>query len=96
MAKHWTHDEDIFLMKYHGVGVAFISTHDLNRTAAAGLARFKHLTESGTRISYARGMIHMIDADEKSGRNKSEFAAMARAEDRDYWAGEIAALEANQ
>ena len=81
-------------MKHHGVGIANIAKHDLNRTKKAAIARFKHLTESGARLSFAKGMIHMIDADEKSGRRMSDFDAMVRAEDKDYWAGEIAALEA--
>lgn len=47
MRKHWTLDEDIFLVAFSELGPDFIATYDLGKGKGAGERRVKRLKELG-------------------------------------------------
>lgn len=67
MSKRWTHDEDVFLLRWHkAVTPDFVAEHDLGRPWGEGSRRLKKLTKSGAREICAKMMLE---------RARFEFAA---------------------
>ena len=92
MAKHWTPQDDEFLLRYHNLGANFIASHDLGRPDGAGKRRMDHLTRSGARLAHARAQLFMMEYLLLSGISRASFDVDVTRDERDYWASEIAEL----
>jgi len=91
MSKYWQPEDDKFLMRWHSIGIDFISDHDLGRSPASGKARFRFLTKSGARLAFSEMMVSMIKFEHRAGHNRSSVDKSHADREFYYWRGEVLA-----